>query len=119
MNKNEPSHKNGSGGWRSYENGLTIGTRGSEGGEIIRDEEHADGARISLERNTLYNVPFAITCGIYGWMVHTRFFADEPGAFAAYEQMKTAITAILELIVHESAVDTVSEAVEQFVENYP
>ncbi len=119
MNINGHTYSNGSGGWKPYEQGLTIGRRGSEGGEIIRDEEHSDGARISLERDTLYNVPFAITCGIYGWMVHTRFFADEPSALAAYDVMKMSIATILELIVHESAVDTVNEAVNQFVENYP
>ena len=42
----------------------------SEGGVILRELEHPDGARIALERGGAVS-PFAITCGIYGWMVHT------------------------------------------------
>jgi hypothetical protein len=110
---------NGTGGWYLIEEGRTVGTRGSEGGEIVRDEEHGDGARITLERNTLQRVPFAITCGIYGWMVHTRFFADEPTALNAFNEMKDAIASILALLAHEQDNDSVSEAIDAFVEKYP
>jgi hypothetical protein len=48
-----------------------IGQKGSEEGIIPRDEEHPQEARIHLERDTR-NAPFAITCGIYGCMMHTR-----------------------------------------------
>jgi hypothetical protein len=57
--------------WHSFENGGTLGQAGSEEGTILRDEEHPLGARISLERDCRV-APFAITCGIYGWMLHTR-----------------------------------------------
>ena len=110
---------NGTAGWYLYGEGKTAGTRGSEGGTIIRDEEHGDGARITLERETLHRVPFAITCGIYGWMVHTRFFADETTALDAYDEMKRAINSILAMLAHEDDSDSVSEAIEQFVEKYP
>lgn len=110
---------NGNNGWYPYEDSRTVGTRGSEGGAIVRDEEHADGARITLERDTLYKVPFAITCGIYSWMVHTRFFADEPTALNAYDEMKSSIAAILAMVVGEIDSETVSEAIEEFVEKYP
>lgn len=110
---------NGTGGWYSFEGGKTIGARGSEGGTIVRDEEHGDGARITLERETLHRVPFAITCGIYGWMVHTRFFADEPTAFDAYDSMRRSIDAILTLLAREPDGDSVSEAIDEFVEKYP
>ncbi len=110
---------NGTGGWYSFEGGKTIGARGSEGGTIVRDEEHGDGARITLERETLHRVPFAITCGIYGWMVHTRFFADEPTAFDAFDSMRRSIGTILTLLAREPDGDSVSEAIDEFVEKYP
>ena len=110
---------NGRNGWHPYEDGNTIGTRASEGGTIVRDEEHADGARITLERDTLHKVPFAITCGIYSWMVHTRFFADEPTALNAYDEMKNSIASILSMLVGEIDSDTVSEAIDEFMERYP
>jgi len=56
--------------WMAYENGTTIGATGSEGGAILRDELHREGSRITLERIA---AGCAITCGVYGWMVHTRF----------------------------------------------
>ena len=56
--------------WVAVENGATIGTLGSEGGVIERDEEHADGARITIEQGGTI-APYSITCGIYGWMFHT------------------------------------------------
>lgn len=113
------SEQNGRNGWYPYDDGKTIGSRASEGGIIVRDEEHADGARITLERDTLHKVPFAITCGIYSWMVHTRFFADEPTALNAYDQMKNSITVILAMLVGEIDSEIVSEAIEEFVERYP
>lgn len=113
------SDQNGRNGWHPYEDGKTIGTRASEGGTIIRDEEHADGARITLERDTLHKVPFAITCGIYNWMVHTRFFADEPTALDAYDEMKNSLASILAMLVGKIDGDMVSEAIDDFVERYP
>ena len=66
--------------WQPFENGGTLGQIGSEEGIIVHDEEHSLGARISLERDTIV-APFAITCGIYGWMLHTRYFSSrtKPG----------------------------------------
>lgn len=75
--------------------------RGSEGGVIVLDHEHADGARTTLERDTLA-APFAVTCGIYGWMVHTRFFSDEARARADVAAMPDALTDILALIPPET-----------------
>lgn len=80
--------------WRPLDSGSTIGRAGSEGGSTVRDEEHTAGARITLEREAGI-APFAITCGVYGWMVHTRFFESEDEASAEYERMKTAIAGIL------------------------
>jgi hypothetical protein len=68
---------------------------------IVRDEDHPLGARITLERRTP-TAPFAITCGVYGWMVHTRFFSDERGAKAEYADMRDALTSILNIVPEAS-----------------
>jgi hypothetical protein len=80
--------------WHAFGDGTGVGTRGSEGGTIVLDEEHADGARITLEQDG-YTAPWAITCGVYGLMVHTRFFATRPTAEAEYDATKAALHAIV------------------------
>jgi len=45
-----------------FENGRSVGTTASEGGQILLDEEHDAGARMTLERGE--QIPFSITCGI-------------------------------------------------------
>ena len=51
---------------------MTVGQRGTEEGVIVRDEQHDGGARITLERDCR-NIPFAVTCAIQGWFVHTQY----------------------------------------------
>ena len=46
---------------------------GSEGGIILADEEYKGSCRIKLEKCPQY---YAVTCGIYGAMVHTAFCGD-------------------------------------------
>ncbi len=81
--------------WYLVDNGATLGQRGSENGVIIRDEEHSRGARITLEQGSNIAL-FSITCGIYGVMFHTRFFANEAEGRAAYNLMKPEIALIAE-----------------------
>jgi hypothetical protein len=83
-------------GWYPYEVGCTIGGTGSENGLILRDEEYSACACITLERSGY--TPVAITCGIYGRMVHTRFFASEKEANEAFEAMKAGLARIVDLI---------------------
>lgn len=78
--------------------------RGSEGGVIIRDDEHDLGARITLERDAATS-PFAITCGVYGWMVHTAFFANEQEALQAYEAMRDDLIALMANIPDDPMTD--------------
>ena len=110
--------------WQPFGRGETIGQEGSESGTIIRDEEHLSGARITLERDTP-TAPFAITCGVYGWMVHSRFFADEADAATQFVAMKGALSEIIALIPladdPEVAIRTgdVSEALNVFIQKYP
>ena len=110
--------------WRSFENGHTIGSVGSENGLILRDDEHSLGARITLERDTRV-APFAITCGVYGWMFHTRFFSDSSEAEAQFSLMKAALAQILQVIplVSDPAkapkMRAVRDALDAFVQRYP
>ena len=80
--------------WYPFDAGASIGTAGSEGGSILADDEHGGGARITLERDC-GAAPFAITCGIHGWMLHTRWFAEEAAARAEYAAMKQALDAVI------------------------
>jgi hypothetical protein len=84
----------------------------SEGGIVVRDEVHPEGARVTLERDGR-TAPWSITCGIYGLMVHTVFCADEPSARSTYDALKADIVRILRLPVDEMA-----HAVGVLVEKY-
>ena len=83
------------------------------------DEEHTDGARITLERDGDI-APFSITCGVYGWMFHTRFFGEEAEARSQYDAMKVALSDLVRLNVPEAdggrtfAGDEFSEFVDRF-----
>jgi len=94
-------------GWHAYENGQTLGETGTEQGVIVRDEEHAEGARITLERDG--DFPYAITCGIYGWYVHTCYFGAELEAEQAFGAMQRELAHILTLIPLESDPDAESK----------
>jgi hypothetical protein len=110
-------------GWHSFDGGNSIGQRGSEDGIILRDEEHSLGARITLERDGY--TPFAITCGIYGWMVHTRFFSSRLEAQRAFEDMKTELARILDLVPYTDdpqvnrKARTVEQAIRRFLQRFP
>jgi hypothetical protein len=106
--------------WHAFDIGSTFGQKGTASGETLRDEEHALGARITLEQNT--NIaPFAITCAIYGWMVHTRFFGAEDEAMAEYDKMKSAISEIIKPFSDPAHDDrrATEKAIEAFVESFP
>jgi hypothetical protein len=110
--------------WAALDGGATLGTRGSETGTIVRDDEHTLGARITLENDTAH-APFAITCGIYGWMCHTRYFASSIEAEAEYEKMRTRLAEILAIIPMRddpqvrAKGQAVSEAIGEFIEQFP
>jgi hypothetical protein len=126
-----PAGGNDSGVWRSFENGETLGTRGSEDGLILLDEEHTLGARITLESEirsgggpNIRPIPYAITCGIYGLFFHTCFFGHETEARNAYDEMKNELDGILKLETPEADVDdqaknAVYAALSAFVKRFP
>ena len=108
--------------WHRFENGGTLGRVGSEEGTIVRDEEYSLGARISLERDCRA-APFAITCGIYGWLMHTRFFSSKYEAEMQYEGMKSALAMLLEVAQKTAEIDggrqVLMAGVSKFVEMFP
>ena len=111
-------------GWSPADITPDSSERGTEGGEIVRDEEHDLGARITLERLSS-DGPYAITCGVYGWMVHTRFFEARDDADRAMVDMMRDLDAIVLTIPRNDdphvdvKVDAVSDAISTFVDQYP
>jgi hypothetical protein len=110
--------------WRDFNNGRSIGARGSEDGLVLADEEHPFGARITLEENCP-SAPATITCGISGWMVHTRFFSSSTEAIDEFKRMKRSLSKILDSLPErddpdgEQKCDDVSRFIDQFVKEYP
>jgi len=110
--------------WYPFDGGRSVGTPCSEAGAILADDEHALGARITLERDGAV-APFAITCGIYGWMMHTRFFGTEAEARLAYVAMQQALGEIMLTIPLDGDPDRdplmtdVMHRVGDFVERFP
>ena len=108
--------------WYPFEEGRTVGTTGSERGVILQDEEYVRGARIALEQ--CQYPPFAITCGVYGWMVHTTFTSSLDEAKETYAAMKKRLEEICQLIPSlddvdvEEKCDHVVNALEAFVRDF-
>ncbi|KFE70223.1 hypothetical protein [Hyalangium minutum] len=80
--------------WQPYEGGSTLGMQGSQGGTITWDEAYAEQLRLTLEQDESRSF-HAITCGVSGWMVHTRFFGSATEAIAAFEEMRPALVELL------------------------
>ena len=108
--------------WNSFKEGESVGQTGSEGGKILCDEEHGDGARVTLEH--VRDNRFTITCGIYGWMVHTRFFSTEAHAQKGLEETKDELAKILAFIrIEDEATGenmrVAQDVIDDFVERCP
>ena len=69
---------------RSWKTACPPGGTGSEGGIVLEDEEYGGVCRITRERCEKYD---AVTCGVYGDMVHTAF-AHFDKSEALYDSMK-------------------------------
>lgn len=82
--------------WQLFDEGRTLGTQGPELGVITRDEEHEDGARITLEENGI-TAPYAITCGTHSLLIHTRFFAEAAAAQQGFAEMKRDLEYLITL----------------------
>lgn len=87
--------------WEQYEKGKNINTIGPEQGIIIKDEEFNKCCRITIEKCEKY---YAITCGIYGFMVHTAF-VDEKNYITKYNDMKLELQEFLDKETSEKEYD--------------
>ena len=85
---------------------------GSEGGKILKDEEYKGQCRITLERCIRYD---AITCGVYGEMVHTAY-SDAKDSSSLYESMKKELHMIIDAAFDEE--ENSSDYYEVFVNRY-
>lgn len=106
--------------WTPYEGGRTVGHKGPAGGRIVLDEEHPDGARITLEVQCKM-APVAITAGVYSWMVHESYYADQMTAEDELRQMKDALAPILQLRASENLyehADDLQDAVDAFKDRF-
>ena len=84
---------------------------GSENGIIIADEEYKNVCRITLEKGERY---YAITCGVYGAMVHTAF-TDSEHYKDMYDNMKRDLQEFLD---RETSALEAEEFYERFTEKY-
>lgn len=81
-----------------WKNIMIAGDTGSEGGAVLADEEYKGECRITLEKCQRYH---AITCGVYGDMVHTAFFGERD-AYAKYEEMKKDLQKFIDESIDDS-----------------
>ncbi len=111
--------------WEEYDAGYTIGTVGADDGAVVRDEEHISAAaRITMEEESSF-APFVVTCQIYGWLRHTRYFEEEAEAENEFEVMKNELEEILETLpvdaenIDEETREEILETLEMFAEKFP
>jgi len=107
--------------WNSFDGGSTIGTRGSENGVIVSDEEHSDGARVTLESGCAH-APFAVTCGMYGWFFHTTFMRSQAEGEQTAAAIRSAIESILALVsTRDESVrrPAITAAISSLVDRFP
>ncbi len=103
--------------WSAYDNGRSIGETSAEGGLIMRDEVHPGGARITFKRGSGF---ISVSCNLYGWVDHTRFFGTASDAQREYVAMKDALISVLDVINTEGAKEIkIWEAISDFVRRFP
>jgi hypothetical protein len=103
--------------WLLYHEGNTIGTKTPLGDEILMDEIHTDGARLTIKRNSKY---ISVSCNINKWINHTRFFNTVRDAKREYIAMKPALVEITGLLRSPDINELkVWEAISNFVTRYP
>jgi hypothetical protein len=103
--------------WFAYHDGRSIGSVSAEGGVILRDEEHEVGARITLKRGSRY---ISVSCNVYGWMDHTRFFGSVTEAQREYVLMKSSLGNMVNNILLAGKSDLkMWEAIAEFVRRFP
>jgi len=103
--------------WQPYNQGRSIGIKGSEGSEIVRDEEHPLGARMTIKQGQDY---VSVSCMISGKIDHTRFFKEIGAAEHEYITMKEELAKVMDAVSSAKAADVkVWEAITGFVARFP
>jgi hypothetical protein len=103
--------------WLAYDNGNSIGQVGAEGGVILLDEEHGSGGRMTLKQGKTF---ISVSCHIYGWIDHTRFFNSVSDAKREHAHMQSSMTHMLEDILAAGAGEIkMWEAIAEFVRRFP
>ena len=103
--------------WQPYNRGRSIGIMGSEGGTIVRDEEHPLGARMTIKQGKGY---VSVSCNISGMIDHTRFFKGMKAAEREYVTMQVELAKVMDSISFVKAADIkVWEAISEFVARFP
>jgi len=103
--------------WQPYNHGRSIGVRGSEGGTIVRDEEHPQGARMTIKQGKDY---VSVSCSISGMVDHTRFFKGMKAAEREYSTMQAELAGVMDSISCSKAADIKAwEAISGFVARFP
>jgi len=103
--------------WAAFNDGRSIGSVSSEGGVILRDDEHRRGARLTLKRGKNY---ISVSCNIYGWMDHTRFLGSVYEAEREYDLMKKELDKVLEVFASRNLNNLMAwEAISVFVSKFP
>jgi len=98
--------------WSEHKSGKITGP---EGGTIILDIENSNGARITLEKDC-GNIPFSITMGIYGLMMHTYFESTYGKAVEYVASSKLKINKIIEIYDDESRRDKCDKLIDELCE---
>lgn len=103
--------------WFAYNEGITIGAKGPEGDVILMDEAHPIGARVTIKEGAQY---VSVSCNIYNWINHTRFFSTVTEAKREFEIMKDALLQIIDLLAaKEINKIKVWEEISNFVRRFP
>jgi len=97
--------------WSGIDNGETIGTVGSESGELIKDEELSKGARLTLEKDSV-DAPYTLTSGVYGCFFHTTHLSNIKEEISEFEAMKAEIS---EFVNKETSTDEEHDWILAFV----
>ena len=99
--------------WSVFDDGITLDQVGPEGSVVLRDEEHPLGARFTMEQGGAV-APFTITCGVYGLLMHTRFFGSQANSEREYDAMKIGLVKVAEAEGQDSNAEASA-----FVERFP
>jgi hypothetical protein len=103
--------------WIAFDDGRSIGKVSAEGGVILRDEANKRGARITLKKGSTY---ISVSCHLYGWMDHTRFFNTVAEAQREFVLMRASLGSIIDNVMTPGVKDIkVWEEVSNFVRRFP